>query len=88
MNVPKNRIYCDITISNANHGLIPDGLEATLKGGGFKTTHYAWDFFGIIWFADGQFYEKVMQYGRHVGSFSADSLHDLVQKVNDEYGDN
>ena len=74
------------TISNFDGGKVADGIEERLRAGGCYAEHPAWDHWGAIWFADGQFHERVMQYRAHVATVSNDNLTELVRKVNDTYG--
>jgi hypothetical protein len=77
------RTNCDY--SNLTHEM-PEGADALLRQGKHWMPHYAWNYFGYIWFADGQFHERIMVYRRHVETMSADTLYDLISNVNDKYG--
>lgn len=71
--------------SNFDHA-IPHGAEDLLRNGKHWMQHCAWDHWGAIWFADGQFHERVMRYCAHVATISASTLDELVYAVNEEYG--
>jgi len=74
----------DNSMSNAD-GVIDDGMESDLKNG-MRSFHAGWNFFGLVWFEDGKFYEMVKSYRSHVATHCADTLEELMQSVNAEFG--
>ncbi len=76
----------DINMSNSDHS-IDDGLDAALRKEKDYAQHAAWDFCGYVWFEGGLFHEEVWQYHVHVDTLSADTLEELMNVVNDKYGD-
>lgn len=81
---PDDLPVSEVSISNYNH--IVDGSAEDILRQGYAIEHSAWDHWGLIWFQDGKFYERVMIYCRHVATVSADNLSDLLSEVNDRYG--
>jgi len=64
---------------------IDDGMENDLKNG-MRSEHCGWNFYGLVWFEDGKFHEMVKQYRHHVATISADSLPELMESVNSQFG--
>ena len=85
LTLPNDRECLKEHVSNFDHE-IPAGLSDELKNNYVFAEHCGWNFFGKIWFADGEFHEQVMRYCSHVATLSAPTLKELVEKVNDEYG--
>jgi len=83
---------CDFSLPQSEHsmsncdGAIDAGMENDLRNG-MRSSHAGWNFWGDVWFDDGQFHEAVRQYHSHVTTISADSLRELMDDVNSEYGD-
>ena len=78
-------------LPESDHGMsnldqsIDAGLEADLKNG-MIGIHAAWNFNGRVWFEDGMFHEDVWRYRSYSATFSAETLRDLMNTVNDQYG--
>jgi hypothetical protein len=72
-------------MSNFDHS-IDEGMAEKLKSGKYYSEHCGWDFWGAVWYEDGMFHEEVRQYGSTAGVMSAETLKELMEKVNDEYG--
>lgn len=72
------------TMSNFDH-VIDDGMEEDLRNG-MRSEHAAWEFYGLVWFEDGKFYEMVKRYQSHVATYSAKTLEKLMRKVNANHG--
>lgn len=72
-------------MSNLDHS-IDEGFDEALRAGAVFGRHAAWNFNGKVWFQDGLFHEEVWIYGSPVGVRSAESLSELMQLVNDEFG--
>lgn len=71
-------------MSNFDHS-IDDGMEQDLRNG-MRGSHEAWNFYANVWFEDGRFFSQVNRYGGHVDTIAADSLEDLMEKTNEQYG--
>ena len=67
-------------------GSIDGGFEENLKTQKFYGQHAAWDFCGCAWYDGKKFHEEVWMYHSHVDTISADTLQELMESVNDEYG--
>ena len=57
-----------------------------MKNGEGWCSHPAWDHWGSIWFEDGQFHEEVMVYGSVKKVISADTIEEVFNLVNEEFG--
>lgn len=75
----------ELSMSNYNHG-IADGLDEALRQGGCWASHFAVNFCGHVWFADGHFHEEVWQYHVPREVLSAPTLPELMTLVNNKYG--
>lgn len=73
-------------ITNMCGGSIDEVLAEDLKRGGKYAEHSALTFNGLVWYADGRWHERVAVRGKPVGSYSADTLHQLQKIVNDNHG--
>ena len=78
--------FFDVGMSNFD-GAIDNGFEDILKSGKYVGHHAALDFSGSVWFENKVFSEEVWQFGTHVGTVSANTLKELMEEVNEEYGD-
>lgn len=61
-------------------------VERELRAGGVYSRHAGGNFNGIVWFDAGRWHETVMVHGEPRGTYSADTLQQLMTIVNDEYG--
>ena len=88
LRLPNNYNEQDKEMSNFD-GSIDDGMEDKLKSGKFYGSHSAWNFCGTVWFnkADNRFYEEIWHYRSYQETFSGESLEKLMDKVNEEWGD-
>lgn len=82
---PKQWREIGLEMSNFD-GSIDDGLADALRGGQVYARHAAWNFNGLVWFADGRFHEQVWQYHHPMRTYSADTLTKLMTVVNDDWG--
>jgi hypothetical protein len=71
--------------SNFDHQ-VPDGLEDQLKSGEFYCDYPAWDFHANVWYENGQFHAYCRRYHRHVGTYSADTIRELMKICSDSHG--
>jgi hypothetical protein len=67
---------------------VDDGMAEALMNepGQVFGRHAGWNFNGRVYFHDGMFHEQVWVYGSPLETISADTLEDLMKKVNQEYG--
>jgi hypothetical protein len=84
-NAPLDREESELGMSNYNH-TIDEGFEEALRSLKYIGRHAAWDFNGLVWFDGEKFNEEVWQYHIPVKVVQADSLRDLMDDVNDEFG--
>lgn len=75
----------ELGMTNFDHS-IDDGLETALKAGKVYGSHAGREFYGAVYWREGEFHEDVRRYGAFVGSFSAPTLKELMATVNDEWG--
>jgi hypothetical protein len=75
----------DLGMTNFDHS-IDEGLEEELRTGKKYGTHTAWNFCGYVWFQDEKFHEEVWHYNEYQETYSADSLRELMEDVNMEWG--
>jgi hypothetical protein len=83
--MPDGLTEIDAHMSNFDHS-IDDGMEQRLREGGTCSEHSGWDFHGDVWFADDQFHEEVFTYHVYRETFSAPTLGELMELVDDQYG--
>ena len=72
-------------MSNFDHS-VDDGFEDALRTGKLCGEHYAWNFCGYVWFDGEQFCEDVHVYGEYQQTIKADTLEELMDRVNEQYG--
>jgi hypothetical protein len=75
----------ELGMSNFDH-TIDEGFAEKLKSGKYFGRHAAWDFNGLVYWLKGKFHTDVWVYGSYQESFSADSLEELMELANEEYG--
>lgn len=63
-----------------------DGGRDAVNSGEFFARHAAWNFNGCIWKDLDGYHEEVWVYHQHVATVDAETLDDLIEKVNSEYG--
>lgn len=72
-------------MSNYDHTIEP-WADERLRAGGCRGDHTAWDFFGIVWYADGQFHEAVMVHQVLKAVIVAPTLPALAALVSNQFG--
>jgi hypothetical protein len=84
---PPARELGESVFSNIDHEL-DDNLVGELEKGHCFARHAAWNFNGSIWFdvATGTWYEDVWVYQAKVEQFTGDTIMDVIQQANAEYG--
>jgi hypothetical protein len=87
MNTTAEMEEIDLGMSNLDNK-IDEGFAEALQArpGEVFGQHAAWDFNGMVWFADGQFHEEVWVYGSPRKTLSADTLRELMDLACDEFG--
>lgn len=65
---------------------IDEGIAERLRRGGLCASHHGRDFTSLVWFAADRWHERVKVHGVVRGSYSADTLQELMKIVNDEHG--
>ena len=76
---------CGLGMSNCD-GEIDKGFAEALQNNDAYGHHYGWEFCGSVWWTGKEFIEVVLCYGSFAGEHRADTLEDLMKKVNDEHG--
>lgn len=74
-------------MSNCDHR-IDDGMEEQLRAapGEVYSRHAAWNFNAKVWFEGGKFHSEVWVYRSPRQTFTADTLRELMDLANAEYG--
>ena len=82
-----NATEIELGMSNFDH-MIDKGFLEALQAEPAKVfgRHAGWNFNGIVWYEDNFFYEEVWHYKEYQETFSADSLEELMEDVNDKWG--
>jgi hypothetical protein len=73
-----------VVMTNYDHS-VEEAVAERLRRGGMCGQHTALGFHGWVWFADGRWHEQVFVHHVAQGSFSADSLEELMGIVNNEF---
>lgn len=72
-------------MTNFDHSVNPTVLRQVLEG-----THWAdypgWNFYGLVWYADGQLHCMVKRFFEHVDTISARDPEALMCLVSQKYG--
>lgn len=85
----QERIMNEIDLGMSNFdGSIDNGFKDALLASPNEVfgRHAGWNFNGRVYFDGDQFCEDVWVYGSHVKTIKADSLSDLMEDVNSEFG--
>lgn len=72
-------------MSNFDQQVKPE-VEAQLRQGGCYSNHTAWEFCGNVWLEQGEWHEQVFRFHQPVGTYSADTLQELMREVNNNHG--
>ena len=72
-------------MSNFDHEVDAE-QAARLREGDCIGQYPAWNFFGYVWFEDGEFHCMVKQYRVHVATLSASTLEELMEDASNRYG--
>jgi len=85
MKEPDDLEEASFDFSNFDYEM-PSEADSVLRAGKHWMAHTAWDHWGAIWFAEGQFHERVMRYGAHVATVSSPDLMGVIRTANGMYG--
>lgn len=79
--------YEEIGLGMSNcDGAIDDGFADALQTRHVYGRHSAWHFNGLVWWDGKRFCEQVWRYHSPVAYYEADTLRELMETVNDDYG--
>jgi hypothetical protein len=67
-------------------GEIDKGFAEALQNDYVYGHHYGWEFCGTVWWNGKEFIEVVLRHQSFVGEHRADTLENLMEKVNKEHG--
>ena len=67
-------------------GRIEEWAEFRLKNEACFGGYPAWNFWGAVWFEDGQFHCMIKRYCSHIDTISANSLQEIMNIACDRYG--
>jgi hypothetical protein len=82
-----NREELDCIYANFDHKLnqnVADQLK--VQPGKTYAQHAAWGFCGYVWYQDGQWYEEIWIHNTRKTTRSNEDLRELIEEVNDHYG--
>ncbi len=84
---PTTKTDLGVCMSNCDHS-IEEGAAATLLAAGTDSymTYPGRDFLGYVWSDGLVLHCSVWQWGREVGTITADTLRGIMHDVSDEYG--
>ena len=83
--LPEHFEEIKLGLSNFDHTIDP-GLKDELRNNPVFGQHSAWEFCGYVYFLNGQFHEDVWRLKLFQETISADSLEELMEKVNERWG--
>jgi len=76
-----------VGMCNLDHSIEPEIKDKLIEGEGLIfCEHTAWNFWGAVWFQNKKFHEEVRVYHSIIKTISCDSLEELMEEVNDEFG--
>jgi len=82
-----NMVEIDEVMTNFYHTIDEDvGKRLQEKPGKVYGQHSALNFCGLVWFENDKFHEQVWVYGSPVKDISSKTLEELMEEVNDEFG--
>lgn len=84
--VPEDALEIDQGMSNFDLS-IDEGCAEKLQSGNFFTRHTAWNFNAKVIWREGKFHSEVWCYGSIAGNYQADTLEDLMQIHDEQYGE-
>jgi len=75
-----------VIYSNSDHKLKKVVLDKIKCAPNVFAEHCAWDHWGEVWYEDGMFHERVWTYGIIRKVFNNESVEELIEEVNQEFG--
>jgi len=86
-NVTRPEENIGVGMCNLDQSIEPKIKDKLIAGEGLIfCEHTAWNFWGAVWFKDNKFHEEIMIYKSVRKIVSCDSLEELMEEVNDEFG--
>lgn len=87
MNSVRPSIDSNRTVAtNFDHSIDDDVVKFLAANPEYFAQHAAWNFNGSVWHDGTQFCEEVWVYGDPVEVLKAETIRELLESVNDEYG--
>lgn len=83
--LPENLESVGVVMSNYDYIVKPDA-EERLKEGDIFGEYTAWNFWAAVWFDDPDFQCAVKQYKKHVSTFTASTLEEVMETASERYG--
>ena len=83
--LPEGLVEIGEVMSNFD-GVIEEDAEFRLMNEPSYGAYSAWEFWGAVWFEDGQFHCMIKRYCRHIDTISADSLQEIMDIACDRHG--
>ena len=83
--LPKNLECIGEIMSNFDHSIIANAADKLQKNKTYGR-YPAWNFHGIVWYENNQFYCQINQYGIHVDTIKTDTLEEIMEKASEKYG--
>jgi hypothetical protein len=78
----------DELMSNFDHEVNKDIEKELIENNNLKASYPGWEFHGICWYKDNNFYCRVMRYHSIVGYYKADTPEELMEEISGIYGYN
>lgn len=82
---PEDYTEISLGMSNFDHE-VDEGFAEALRAGKVFGRHSAWEFNGLVWWDGAQYWEAVYRYHDWRATYATDSLEELMQWVNDDWG--
>ena len=83
--IPEHYTEIDLGMSNLDH-VIDIGFEEEIKNNPVYGRHAGWNFNGLTYYLEGKFYTDVWVYGSHRSTIVCDTLQELFDETNEQYG--
>jgi hypothetical protein len=84
--VPHDLKFIGELMSNFDHK-IKNNAEGILKNDRVCGQYPAWNFFGLLWYAENKFKCHIAQYHQHINTIEGDTLQEIMEKASDLYGE-
>lgn len=84
---PEGQRGIALGMSNFDHTIDEGFAEALMaEPGRVFGAHAGWEFYGYVWFSDGQFHEEIWRHGSPREIMSAPTCAELMEAVCEEWG--